>query len=247
MGLSCKMLASLTGLLIAGTLPLAARGAKCASDPQITVPEGFCATIFADHLGHARQLIAAADGSVYVNTWSGAYYKHDTPPDGGFVVGLKDTKGSGRADVVVRFGPTSAEGARGGVGIAMYKKWLFVEINDRIDRYALRSGAVTPAGNAEVVVRGIPLGGAHPMHPFVIDGKGNLFMAVGSSTDACNGEDPCTELETRAGIRRYDANMTDQVFSANDRYAPACEMPRDLISTRPVVFFRNPARAWSSA
>jgi mono/diheme cytochrome c family protein len=33
------------------------------------------------------------------------------------------------------------------------------------------------------------------------------------------GHDPCTELETRAGIWKYDANKTDQKFSAADRYA----------------------------
>jgi mono/diheme cytochrome c family protein len=33
------------------------------------------------------------------------------------------------------------------------------------------------------------------------------------------GNDPCTELETRAGIWRYDANKRDQVFSPKERYA----------------------------
>jgi glucose/arabinose dehydrogenase len=33
------------------------------------------------------------------------------------------------------------------------------------------------------------------------------------------GLNPCSELETRAGIWRYDANKTDQVFSASERYA----------------------------
>ena len=33
------------------------------------------------------------------------------------------------------------------------------------------------------------------------------------------GAQPCTELETRGGIWRYDANKTDQKFSPADRYA----------------------------
>ena len=37
----------------------------------ITLPKGFCATIFADNIGHARQLVVAPDGTVFVNTWSG--------------------------------------------------------------------------------------------------------------------------------------------------------------------------------
>src|SRR5262249_6190276 len=33
------------------------------------------------------------------------------------------------------------------------------------------------------------------------------------------GENPCTELETRGGVWRYDANKTDQKFSREQRFA----------------------------
>jgi glucose/arabinose dehydrogenase len=70
----------------------------CAEDNGgITLPPGFCATVFADHIGHARHLVVAPNGVVYVNTWSGRYYHNDTPPPGGFLVALQDTTGDGRA------------------------------------------------------------------------------------------------------------------------------------------------------
>src|SRR6516164_8066486 len=110
----------------------AASGAPaCAEDAGITLPPGFCATIFADKLGHPRHLAVATDGTVYVNTWSGIYYQNDTPPPGGFLIAMKDTKGSGHADRVQRFGMTMAEGGHGGTGIAIYKDGLYAEINDR--------------------------------------------------------------------------------------------------------------------
>ena len=62
----------------------------------ITLPPGFCATVFADNIGHARHLAVAPNGVVYVNTWSGRYYGNDTPPAGGFLVALQDTKGTGK-------------------------------------------------------------------------------------------------------------------------------------------------------
>jgi hypothetical protein len=62
--------------------------------------------VFADNVGHARQMVVAPNGVVYVNTWSGPYYRNDTPPTGGFLLALQDTTGDGRADVVVRFGPS---------------------------------------------------------------------------------------------------------------------------------------------
>jgi hypothetical protein len=42
-------------------------------DSGITLPPGFCATVFADNIGHARHLVVAPNGVVYVNTWSGGY------------------------------------------------------------------------------------------------------------------------------------------------------------------------------
>ena len=216
-------------IYLASSVPVLSEEAKCVeTDAGLSLPNGFCATMFADKVGHARQLVVAPDGIVYVNTWSGVYYGNDTPPAGGFLIALKDTKAAGHADVDLRFGPTAAEGAHGGTGIALYKNWLYAEINDRIVRYELKEGETAPATKPETILSGMPITGDHPMHPFAIDGQGNLFVSMGSATNACEvqnrmphspGNDPCTELETRAGIWLYDANKTDQVFSSKERYA----------------------------
>ena len=194
----------------------------------ITLPPGFCATVFADNLGHPRHMVVASDGTVYVNTWSGRYYQNDTPPKGGFLIALRDTHHTGRADVVTRFGPDVSEGDAGGTGIALYRGGLFAEANDRIVRYALPAGTTVPRDPPETIVSGLPLTGDHPMHPFAIDASGNLYVDLGSATNACQeqnrmtgsrGINPCTELETRGGIWRYDANRTEQVFSPAQRFA----------------------------
>ena len=53
----------------------------CPSDDSgLKLPAGFCATIFADGIGHARHLVVAPSGVVYVNTWSGDYYPPATNP-----------------------------------------------------------------------------------------------------------------------------------------------------------------------
>jgi glucose/arabinose dehydrogenase/cytochrome c553 len=202
----------------------------CAGNSGITLSPGFCATVFADNLGHVRHMMVAPNGVLYVNTWSGRYYRNDTPPAGGFVVALRDSSGNGRADEIERFGPGVPEGSAGGTGIAFYKGALFVEQNDKIIRYALPndSQSIVPKGPPETVVSGLPLTGDHPMHPFVIDAAGHLYVDLGSATNACQadnrvkgspGHEPCTELETRGGTWRYDANRTDQHFSSAERYA----------------------------
>ena len=88
-------------------------------DSGLTLPAGFCATIFADDIGHARHLVVASDGVVYVNTWSGDYYGNDVPHAGGFLVALQDTSGAGRANVDQRFGETAQSGGAGGTGIGL--------------------------------------------------------------------------------------------------------------------------------
>jgi glucose/arabinose dehydrogenase/mono/diheme cytochrome c family protein len=209
------------------TMP--ARAASCASDATgITLPDGFCATIFADNIGHARQMAIAPDGTLYVNTWSGIYYNNGPVPAGGFVVALKDKNGDRRADVTERFGETVASGGHGGTGLAFYNGMVYAEINDRIVRYRLPQGEIAPKEKGETIVSGLPVTGDHPMHPFLITPKGDLFVDLGSATNDCEvknrfphspGHEQCTEKETRAGIWHYDANKTDQHFSPKERYA----------------------------
>jgi glucose/arabinose dehydrogenase/mono/diheme cytochrome c family protein len=203
--------------------------APCPSDEAgLTLPAGFCATVFADGIGHARHMVVGPTGVVYVNTWSGEYYGHDVPHSGGFLVALQDKTGAGKADVIERFGETVQTGGAGGVGIGMYKGSIYAEINDRIVRYALPAGSIVPNGAPETIVSGLPLGGDHPMHPFIIDANGSMYVDVATATNACQlqnrqlkspGADPCTELVTRGGVWRYSASETNQTFSPAARYA----------------------------
>jgi glucose/arabinose dehydrogenase/mono/diheme cytochrome c family protein len=210
-------------------VPAEAHSATCPeNDSGLELPPGFCATVFADGIGHARHLVVASNGVVYVNTWSGRYYGNDKPHAGGFLVALQDTTGAGKANVNQRFGETVQSGGAGGTGIGLYKEGLFAEINDKIVRYPLPAGSIVPQATAVPIVTGLPLSGDHPMHPFAIDTDGSLYIDVATPSNACQaqnrtpqspGIDPCTQLETRGGIWRYDANKTGQGFSPAERFA----------------------------
>jgi glucose/arabinose dehydrogenase len=209
-----------------------AAGAPAAACPGdnggLSLSPGFCATIFADNLGHVRHMAFAPDGTLYVNTWSGRYFAKSPPPPGGFLVALKDPKGVGKAEQITRFGETAAEGDAGGSGVAVYKGYVYAEVNDKIVRYALGAGGGVPTGKPQVVLSGMPLTGDHPMHPFIIDAKGQIFVDMGTETNACQaqnrapevpGADPCVEKQTRGGTWKYDADKLGQTFSAAERYA----------------------------
>jgi glucose/arabinose dehydrogenase/mono/diheme cytochrome c family protein len=198
------------------------------NDSGLKLPAGFCAKVFADNIGHARHMVAAPNGVLYVNTWSGRYYGNDTLHAGGFLVALQDKNGSGKADVIERFGETIQTGGHGGTGIGMYRGAIYAEINDRIVRYSLSNGSIVPSAPADTVISGLPLGGDHPMHPFIIGADGAIYVDVASATNSCQsqnrtpgspGLNPCTELKTRGGIWRYDAKKKNQAFSAAERYA----------------------------
>jgi glucose/arabinose dehydrogenase len=222
---------SLLAASILSAIAAAAHGASAlcpAEDTGLTLPPGFCASIFADDIGHARHLVVAPNGVVYVNTRYHRNSGNTEPPPGGFLVALKDTTGSGKADVVERFGETHASGGTGGTGIGMYNGALFAEVDDKIMRFALPAGAIVPLDLGEPVVTGLPVGGDHPMHPFAIDAAGRMYLDVASATNSCQqqnrtarspGANPCTELKTRGGIWRYDAKRTHQAFSQAERFA----------------------------
>jgi glucose/arabinose dehydrogenase/mono/diheme cytochrome c family protein len=207
----------------------AAADSGCPSDDAgLKLPAGFCATIFADGIGHARDMAVASNGVVYVNTWSGRYYGNDKPHEGGFLVALQDTAGKGGADVQERFGETVQTGGAGGTGIGIYKDAVYAEINDRIAKYPLTEGSIAPKDSGVTVVSGLPLTGDHPMHPFIIDSNGMMYVDVATPSNACQvqnrtpaspGKNPCPELETRGGIWLYEVNKTNQTFSPAERYA----------------------------
>jgi glucose/arabinose dehydrogenase/mono/diheme cytochrome c family protein len=227
--LACLAVFCVVPLLTAQTRSASNKNANCPNgNSGLKLPAGFCATVFADGIGHARHMAVAPNGVVYVNTWSGEYYNHDVPHPGGFLVALQDKKGAGKADAIERFGETVKTGGAGGTGIAIYKGSIYAEINDRIVRYPLTEANMVPQGAPETIVSGLPLGGDHPMHPFLINSEGSMYVDVASATNACQlknrqpkspGAKPCTELETRGGVWRFDANKADQKFSPGQRFA----------------------------
>jgi glucose/arabinose dehydrogenase len=188
----------------------------------ITLPAGFCATIFADSVGGARHVAVAANGDVFVSLMTAARrgLESGQAPTGG-ILALRDANGDGVADSREYFGDL------GGTGVAVAPGWIYADAKSRIVRWALPAGQLRPTGTAEVIVEGLPTGG-HEARNIALDGRGNLFVNVGSKTNSCQvkdrgdaspGIDPCVELETRAGIWRFAAGRQGQQFTPGARFA----------------------------
>ena len=188
----------------------------CAPDNGgITLPEGFCASVFADSLGPTRHIAVAPNGDVFI-----AIRTRPNPPSAGGIVALRDANGDGRADAVVRFGSGTE------TGIGLRDGWLYADVRTAIVRWRIPQGALEPTGAPDTVVKELPTGG-HGARNFVFDG-GALIVNIGSQTNACQEQDrqkgskgvpDCPELRTRAGLWRFDADRVGQRFADGQRWA----------------------------
>ena len=202
----------------------ATRKVQCAPDDAgLTLPPGFCAVVVADLVVNgapaaARHMAVTPSGDVFVAINSP---RNREPAFG--IIGLRDRDGDGVADEQTRFSEN-----RGGSGIAWGQAQLFLGANDRVLRFRLPAGRLTPIGEPEVVVAGLPNTGDHISKTLVLDGPHGLFVNVGSASNACQvanrqpqspGVFPCPEMPVRAGVWRFDARGTSQSQADGERWA----------------------------
>ncbi|HUL49372.1 MAG TPA: PQQ-dependent sugar dehydrogenase [Gemmatimonadales bacterium] len=166
----------------------------------------------ADRVGPARHLVVTNDGMIYVAL----------DGNGAGVLALRDTNGDGTPDQHRLFA------RQGGSGVALGNGFLYFSTASTVYRYPIAQHQAGPSGAPVVIVKDLPTSG-HSAHSLALTPDGRqLFVNIGSESNSCQrqnraaespGLDPCTELETRAGIWRFDANRPGQVERDGIRYA----------------------------
>ena len=199
--------------------PTGPTGAQCEGDNAgLTLPDGFCATAFADGLGRVRHITVDPHGIVFAAT--GRSRRDSTTAVG--LIALRDSDGDGVSDIKQHLGDV------GGHGIALHQNYIYFAPNDRVLRYTLHWGTMETTGEPETIVSGLPARGSHAAKSIVVTEDGTLFVNIGSPSNVCQeqdrtsgspGQDPCPELETRAGIWKFDANQTGQTQADGERFA----------------------------
>jgi glucose/arabinose dehydrogenase len=202
--------------IVAAALAVAAvpseKAPACAPDNGgITLPAGFCATVFADSLPAPRHLWPMPNGDVYVSL-QGRRGRGGVGANPGGVILLRDADKDGRAEVNLDIARGFSSGE-----VAVFDNHLYTENGTNVFRFPI-TGEAAPPGSADTIIAGLPPGGNHPLKTFAIDRGGSIYVNVGSSSNACeqrSGDpkmppDPCTERETRAGIWKFDARKTGQ-------------------------------------
>lgn len=192
-------------------------GTACAADNGgITLPAGFCASVFADKLGPARHLAISPAGDVYV-----ALRRSPQATSQG-VLALRDANKDGKAEIVERL-PLVVT-----TGIEWRNDYLYYSDNSSISRVRMKPGELLPIGAPEVIVSGLTDRRQHADKPFTFDEAGNLYVNIGAPSNTCQQEDrkpgshgqkPCPILEEAGGVWRFKADTPGQTQKDGHRYA----------------------------
>ena len=179
---SSQLLAGLLGGL--GTAAVAT-----AEAPPLALPPGFRVEVIADGLGAPRMLALDPSGTLLVSI-----------SNQGRIVALPDTMRPGglRAPVTV------VSGLRLPHGLAFREGKLWVAETGRVlrFRYELATRAAT---EPVVIVPDLPPGAHHWTRSLAFGPDGRLYVAIGSSCDACRERD-----RRRAAIVSYAADGSDE-------------------------------------
>jgi glucose/arabinose dehydrogenase len=164
---------------------------------EITVPAGFRIEVFAHDLGGARALALDPAGVVLVSI-----------PSRGRVLALPDRAGNGRAsDAVMVLADLDLPH-----GLAFRRGHLYVAETGRVVRYRYDARTLA-AVERTVVVSGLPHGSHHWTRSIAFGPDDKLYVAIGSSCDACRERDP-----RRAAVVRYNADGSgEQLFATRLR------------------------------
>ena len=112
---------------------------------------------------------------------------------------------------------------RSATGVTIHNGYLYTSTKKMVYRNKITPGELVPTSETEVVFTDMEKNvdrNWHTTKPLAFDNKGNMYIPFGSPSDACQdmekygpvgipggkGLDPCPELETQAGIWRFDAD-----------------------------------------
>jgi glucose/arabinose dehydrogenase len=188
---------------------------------QLTVPQGFSVSLFADKLKFARWMALAPNGDVFL--------AEPLARDGQITV-LRDADHDGVAEIRSTF----ASGLNRPFGLAFWKNYLYVGDNDAIVRFTYKDGQTTADGPPEKIAELPPTDGAYDqdtadrLHIDISQTRGynhwtrniifnaagtKLYVTAGSSTNSTPDPDA-----RRAAVNEYNPDGSGhRVFASGLR------------------------------
>jgi glucose/arabinose dehydrogenase len=151
---------------------------------RLSLPPGFAIAVYAEDLPGARMLRFTERGDLLVSL----------PKEGRIVLLERDGNGDGRPD-----GRRDIlSGLNRPHGLDFHEGWLYVAETDAVGRIRFDAATRKLRGQYEYVVTGLPGGGNHWSRSLRFGPDGWMYVAVGSSCNVCEEEDP-----RRAALLRF--------------------------------------------
>lgn len=200
-----------------------AQRAEACESAGLKLQRGFCATIFAESLPGVRSIAVAPNGELFAGLSRGARGVELLREHDGHVLRDRFATGFNSSQVALFDGYLYTESAP-----VIARGQSTAGLTVAIVRYKLAAGELHAEGKPDTVIHSIPFQPTHVTRNFAITRDGVLYLNIGSATNSCQAQDraphvpgtnPCTELETRAGIWRFDARKMNQTPSAANHFA----------------------------
>jgi len=192
--------------LVAASLVLAAACARDNApantrgcDLSLKLPDGFCATIVADTVGHARHLAVRSNGDIFVARLA-------SRRDSGGISAI-------RGKTVERFGNAAMHGL-----VLASDSSLYASTAHEVLHYRFAPKSLTPFKRVDTIVSGLP-SGPIPSHSLALDDRGGIYVNVSALGVGCGKKSPCPDLATTAGIWRFDTGKKNQTMKDGARVA----------------------------
>jgi glucose/arabinose dehydrogenase len=176
--------------------------------------------VFTPGEGRARHIEVAPNGDVILAMSNDRGPERTVIPGG--VAVFRDVDGDGRSDEVHRFGDN------GGNEVLLDGDFLYFATDDAVIRHPFPAGSIGPTGPPDTLVSDLPMASSHRAKSLALGPNGALYVNIGSPSNACQedarapgspGLDPCPQLDTRAGIWRFDAHRVGQRQEDGIRFA----------------------------
>jgi len=197
--------------------PYAALPRPDADNGDIQLPDDFGALVVIDTIGRGRHLAVRDNGDIYLRL------RRLLTDDSTGIAALRDTSGDGKADIIESFGIGT------GTEVVLHDGYIYYSSPTRVYRQPLPPGQLLPEARIDTMIY-FPDSTArgHSSKSFTFDDQGNIYVNIGSRSNACQQEArtkgspgiaPCPEDTARAAIWKFDAGQPGQTQEDGTPYA----------------------------